>query len=68
MYKRQDELATDSSAQEAYREAEARGDPAVVAVWASEAIDLITDVPSASELVARLVAEAEDALAQVRNR
>jgi nitronate monooxygenase len=65
---REDELATDSSAQEAYREAEARGDPAVVAVWASEAIDLITDVPSASEFVARLVAEAEDALAQVRNR
>jgi hypothetical protein len=30
----------------------------VVPVWASEAIDLITDVPSAAELVAVIAADA----------
>jgi hypothetical protein len=34
------------------------------AVWASEAIDLITDLPSAADLVATLAARAEDALAR----
>jgi len=33
-------------------------------VWASQAIDLITDLPPAAEVVAALAARAEDALAQ----
>jgi len=32
-------------------------------VWASQAIDLITDLPSAADLVGTLAAQAEDALA-----
>jgi nitronate monooxygenase len=31
-------------------------------VWAGEAVDLITDLPPAADLVAALAAQAEDAL------
>jgi nitronate monooxygenase len=61
---REQELAGDSEVLDAYREAEAREDPAVVAVWASEAIDLITDICSATDLVTKLAAEAEVAIAR----
>jgi len=64
---REDALASDFAALDAYRAAATHDDPGVVPVWASEAIDLITDIPSATELVARLVAEAEDALERARN-
>ncbi|WP_028933240.1 NAD(P)H-dependent flavin oxidoreductase [Pseudonocardia spinosispora] len=53
---REQELERDVDTRRAYREAAARGDLAVVSVWASEAIDLITEVASATELV-RLIAE-----------
>ncbi|MET9407424.1 nitronate monooxygenase [Streptomyces sp. NPDC002935] len=35
-------------------------------VWASEAVDLITDLPPAAELVAALASEADNALARAR--
>ena len=38
---RENELEADSATREAYRRAEATGDMTAVAVWASEAIDLI---------------------------
>ncbi len=59
---REPELAADDSAKAAYRAAAAKGDPDVTAVWASEAIDLITDVVPAAELVGILALEAEEAL------
>src|SRR5262249_27474330 len=48
---REDELAADAAAQRAYQEAVARGDLPPVPVWASEAIDLITDLRPAADLV-----------------
>ena len=56
---REDELRTDSTARQTYREAAARGDLDVIPVWASEAVDLITDLRPAADLVAALAAEAE---------
>ena len=64
---REAELAADSTAQQAYRAAVARGDlPATV--WASDAIDLITELSPAADLVAALAAEAEEALARAASR
>jgi len=64
---REAELAADSAAQQAYRAAVARGDlPATV--WASEAIDLITELSPAADLVGALAAEAEEALARAASR
>ena len=40
----------------------ARGDLDVVPVWVSEALDLITTVDSAADIVAASAADAEDAL------
>jgi nitronate monooxygenase len=37
-------------------------------VWASEAIDLIDDLPSATDLVGALAAQAEDALVRAGSR
>lgn len=65
---RDDELTADEDARRAYREAASTGDLAVIPVWASEAIDLIHDVPSAATLVPTLVAEAESALTRTRPR
>lgn len=59
---REDELERDAAAKQAYQHAVAQGDPAAVPVWASEAIDLITAVEPAADLVGVLVAEAERAL------
>jgi nitronate monooxygenase len=42
----------------------ARGDLPPLPVWASEAIDLITDLPPAAELILTLAAQAEAALAR----
>lgn len=65
---REDELAADSAArqayQQAYREGVARGYLPLEPVWASEAIDLITEMSPAAELVGALSAQAEQALAQ----
>jgi nitronate monooxygenase len=57
---REDELVNDTNALQAYREAGT--DP----VWASQAVDLITDVDSATALAERMAAEAERALNRLR--
>jgi nitronate monooxygenase len=61
---REAELTADADAQRAYQDGVARGDLPPVPVWASEAIDLINDLPSAADLVGTLAAQAEDALAR----
>jgi nitronate monooxygenase len=65
---REDELAADDDIHRTYAEAEAAGDLAVVAVWASEALDLIDDIPSAADIVPAMVAGAEAALANATDR
>jgi nitronate monooxygenase len=65
---REDELAADPAARQAYREAVARGDLPAKPVWASEAIDLITEITPAADLVGMLAAQAEEALARAANR
>jgi nitronate monooxygenase len=65
---REDELAADPAARQAYREAVARGDLPPDPVWASEAIDLITDIAPAADLVGVLAAQAEEALARAAHR
>jgi nitronate monooxygenase len=61
---REAELAADSAAQQAYQQAVARGDLPPDPVWASEAIDLITELSPAADLVGALAAQAEEALAR----
>ncbi len=61
---REAELESDEAAKADYLAAAATGDLSVVPVWASEAIDLITSLSPASDLVAQLVLEAEEALAR----
>jgi nitronate monooxygenase len=61
---REEELEGDEAAQEAFLAALERGDPAAVPVWASEAIDLVTEVVPAAELVGVIAGEAEAALAR----
>ncbi len=61
---REDELAADADARRAYRDGVARGELPPQPVWASEAIDLINDLPSAADLVGTLAAQAEQALAR----
>ncbi|MER7372559.1 NAD(P)H-dependent flavin oxidoreductase [Streptomyces lanatus] len=62
---REDELAADPNARQAYRDAVAQGTIPALPQWAGEAIDLIDDLPSAADLVAALAARAEAALARV---
>jgi nitronate monooxygenase len=62
---REDELAADPDAQRIYQDSVARGELPPLPVWASEAIDLIDDLPSAADLVATLAAQAEAALNRV---
>jgi nitronate monooxygenase len=59
----EDELEANPATREAFEKAAAEGDPSVAPAWASEAIDLITDVVPAAELVERIVSQAEVALA-----
>ena len=65
---REDELAADASARRAYQEGVASGDLPPRPVWASEAIDLISDLPPAAELVSALAWQAEEALARAGRR
>ncbi|MGH3240507.1 MAG: NAD(P)H-dependent flavin oxidoreductase [Spirillospora sp.] len=58
------ELADDAEARQRYQDDVARGAIPPLPIWAGEAVDLITDVPSASDLVTALAAQAEDALAR----
>jgi nitronate monooxygenase len=59
---REAELEADEAAKSAYLAAAAEGDMSVLPVWASEAIDLITTLSPAADLVAQLAREAEEAL------
>jgi nitronate monooxygenase len=61
---REAELADDPDATQAYRDGVRRGDLPPQPVWAGEAADLISDLPSAAEVVAALAREAEQALAR----
>lgn len=65
---REAELAADTQALEAYQADVARGAVTPLPVWASEAVDLITDLPSAADLVVALAAQAEDALDRAGRR
>ncbi len=65
---REDELAADPRARQAYDDGVARGVLPPSPVWASEAIDLITGLSPAADLVGALAAQAEDALARVGKR
>lgn len=65
---REDELAGDPDARRAYQDGVARGELLPSPVWASEAIDLINDLPSAQDLVGALAAQAEDALLKAGTR
>ena len=61
---RDEQLAADAGARQAYQEGVARGDLPPQPVWAGEAVDLISDLPSAADLVEVLAAQAQDALAR----
>lgn len=65
---REAELVGDCQARQDYQNDVARGVIPPLPVWASEAIDLITDLPSAADLVATLAIHAEDALARAGRR
>jgi nitronate monooxygenase len=64
-YGREDELAADTVAQSGYRDAVQRGELLPEPVWASEAIDLITEPSSAAEIVTALASRADEALAAI---
>jgi nitronate monooxygenase len=67
---RQERLAADpavlESCQQAYWQAVDRGELPPLPVWASESIDLITDLRPAADIVADLAREAADALTRIR--
>ncbi|GAA4557085.1 NAD(P)H-dependent flavin oxidoreductase [Planotetraspora kaengkrachanensis] len=65
---REAELAADPQARQAYQDDVARGAVPPLPVWAGEAVDLITDLPSAEELVAAMAAQAQDALTRAGRR
>lgn len=57
---REDELAAMRDTEEpAFEEASRRGDTQTAVVWAGEAVDLVSDIAPAGELVRRIVAEAK---------
>ncbi len=62
---RERDLQSDPEAQRIFREASAAGDMGVVPVWASEAIDLITESRSAAEIVRAVAADAEERLRRI---
>jgi nitronate monooxygenase len=65
---REDDLAASPGARRDYEDAVAAGAFPREPVWASQAVDLITDLPAAAEVVAWLSAGAEDALARALGR
>lgn len=65
---REAELAEDSGARRDYQADVARGDVPPLPVWAGEAVDLVTDLPPAAELVATLATQAGEALARAGRR
>ena len=60
---READLAADTAARLSYQDDVARGAIPALPRWAGEAVDLVTDVPSAADLVASLAGGAEEALA-----
>lgn len=62
---REAELAADLQAQRDYQDDVARGEVPPQPVWAGEAVDLITDLSPAADLVSDLAAQAEDVLNRV---
>jgi len=62
---REAELEDDEGAIAAYRDAARKGDMRAVAVWASEAIDLITDAPSAGDIVRQMSGDAAEVMRRV---
>ncbi|NKY44020.1 NAD(P)H-dependent flavin oxidoreductase [Nocardia cerradoensis] len=65
---RDDELRTDEAALREYRDAAARNDLTAVPVWAGQAVDRITSIASATELVGVLAEETEAALRRIAVR
>ncbi|MFD0361429.1 NAD(P)H-dependent flavin oxidoreductase [Nocardia sp. GCM10030253] len=65
---REAELASDPVALQEYRDAAERDDLDYVPVWAGEAVDLITDLESAADLVGRIGRDAEKAILDAAKR
>ena len=65
---REEELAASPRARGDYERGVASGALPPRPVWASQAIDLITDLPPAAEVVGSVAAQAEDALARALGR
>jgi nitronate monooxygenase len=65
---REAELAADAQARQDYQDDVARGAIPPLPVWAGEALDLITDMPSAADLVTTLATQTEAALARAGRR
>ena len=65
---REEELAASPRARGDYERGVASGALPPRPVWASQAIDLITDLPPAAEVVGSVAAQAEDALARAFGR
>jgi nitronate monooxygenase len=63
---REAQLAVDVDAKRAYQEGTGSGELPSQPIWASDAIDLITDVRPAADLVGELAAEAAATLARLR--
>jgi nitronate monooxygenase len=61
---REDALAADQAVQEKAYLATAADDFSARAVWAGEGVDLVNDIPSASEIIERVVAQAAAVLAR----
>jgi nitronate monooxygenase len=61
---REEELAADQPAQEKAWLATAADDFSTRVVWAGEGVDLIGDIPSAAEIIQRIVAQAAETLAR----
>lgn len=65
---REAELAADPQALQDYQDDVARGAIPPLPVWAGEGVDLITDQPSAEDLVTALATQAEEALTRAGRR
>jgi nitronate monooxygenase len=64
---KESELESDQSALAEYRAAADRGDRDYLPIWAGEAVDLITELDSASALVARIAEQAETTITATGN-
>jgi nitronate monooxygenase len=65
---RETELAADAQARREYQDDVASGAITPLPVWAGEAVDLVTDLPSAADLVPALATQAQEALIRARGR